>query len=38
MQEVKYLYTESNKTLMEEVGKDTNKKMPQVYELKDAIL
>ena len=33
IQEVKYLYTEGNKTLMEQIGKDTNKKMSQVYGL-----
>ena len=31
--EVKELYTKSNKVLMEESGKDTNKKMSQVYGL-----
>ena len=33
MKKVKELYTTSNKTLMEESGKDTNKKMSQVYGL-----
>ena len=35
---VKELYTTSNKTLMEESGKDTNKKMSQVYGLEEVIL
>jgi len=35
---VKDLYTTSNKTLMEESGKDTNKKMSQVYGLEEFTL
>lgn len=38
IKEVKYLYTEGNKTLMEQIGKDTNKKMSQVYGLEEFTL
>ena len=38
MKKVKELYTTSNKTLMEESGKDTNKKMSQVYGLEFTLL
>ena len=38
MKKVKELYTTSNKTLMEKSGKDTNKKMSQVYGLEEFTL
>lgn len=38
MKEVRELYTKSNKTLMEESRKDTNKKMSQVYGLEEFTL
>ena len=38
MKEVRELYTKSNKTLMEESRKDTNKKMSQVCGLEEFTL